>query len=145
MKKQIHAIALPVAISFLMASTSHAEGWVKLTTDEVKTLYTNSKITGRTERGPFTLMFGNQSGCGKLVAGNGNYIRYRYMDFDDNGGYSIIQKDETNTYPGVEKKGKKYRWIDKKNKFKIKPLKEKKAAKITKQLTKEFPEKCAGS
>ncbi len=119
----------------ILSTTAHAADWTKLTTEEVKALYTESRLSGRATEGPFKIYFGSTPGCGQLDGGNGAFIQNRTYVFNDDGTYTIEKVNaENDDSPGVETDGKKYRWIEDKVKFKVKKLKPKKVAKWDKKL-----------
>lgn len=143
MKKIALAVASAVILSMPLTVTFAAgsSDWELLTKQEVMDIFTNSRITGRTDRGAYTINYGSVTGCRKLTAGGG-YKKFGYMTFNEDGSYTIIQEHKTDEYRGVEAKGKKYRWAEDQTNFKVKMLKAKKTKKVSKQIAKVFPEQC---
>lgn len=104
-------------------------------------LLTNSRLKGKTERGAYTIHYGSVSGCRKLTAGGG-YKKFGYMEFNDDGSYTIVQEHRTDERSGVESNGKKYRWEADGSKFKWKKLKAKKTKKLSLEIAVKFPGQC---
>ncbi len=121
--------------------------WTKLAKDPVKAIYTSTELsTVGTTRGPYKIFYSKVPGCGKLVAGNGNYIAYRAMTFNDDGSYSIIQNGETSNSPGVEKNDSDvHRWISNQVFFETTPLTGNTIDEITDELEQELPAYCTYS
>lgn len=142
LKMAVVATILSTSVPFTFAGDS--SDWTLLSKAEVMEIFTNSRITGNTERGAYTINYGSVPGCRKLTAGGG-YKKFGYMTFNPDGSYTIIQEHRTDEYAGVEVKGKKHRWAVDKTSFKLKKLKPKKTKKVSKQIAKVFPEQCTPS